>query len=190
MVNGHYYYGVHNTDDVDDGYMGSGKRLQLAYRKYGIGNFKKDILKFFDTSEDAFAYEKMIVNESLVRNPDCYNIQQGGMTFNCSGLVCVRDKDGNCFMVGKDDPRYVSSEVEFCWKGRHHTEESRNKTRTTMTKRSSVGKRVWINKDGIVRYLLKKHLAEYLKNGWSLGRPGYKPRKNCQGRPIKMHSAE
>ena len=189
-INGHYYYGVHNTDNLDDGYMGSGKRLRLAYEKYGIGNFTKDILKFFGSSAEAFEYEKKIVDEFLVKDPDCYNIQQGGRTFNCAGLLCVKDKDNNYFLVAKDDPRYLNNELEFCWKGWRHTRESRDKTRRTMTKNGSVGKRIWINKDGIVKYLLKKYLTEYLENGWSLGRPGYKPRKNCQGKPIKMHSAE
>ena len=56
-LNGHFYYGVHNTNDLNDGYMGSGTRLHYAYKKYGIENFTKEILKFFDTSKEAFEYE-------------------------------------------------------------------------------------------------------------------------------------
>ena len=40
-INGHYYYGVHSTSDIDDGYMGSGKRLKHAKNLYGIENFDK-----------------------------------------------------------------------------------------------------------------------------------------------------
>ena len=185
LINGHFYYGVHNTNKLDDGYMGSGKRLHLAYSKYGIENFKKDILKFFESSHEAFEYEKNIVNENLIKNPECYNIQQGGKTFNCSGLVCVKDKNGEYFMIPKDDPRYLNNEFEFCWKGKHHTKESREKIRNTMTKNGSIGKRVWVNKNGVVKYLLKKYLDEYLKDGWVFGRPEYKPRKNGQGKIIK-----
>ena len=50
-LNGHYYYGVHCTNDLDDGYMGSGKRLHWAYEKYGIENFTKEILKFFENKD-------------------------------------------------------------------------------------------------------------------------------------------
>ena len=38
VINNHYYYGIHSTDDLNDGYMGSGTRLHYAYKKYGIPN--------------------------------------------------------------------------------------------------------------------------------------------------------
>ena len=47
LLNNHFYYGVHSTDNLEDGYMGSGKRLHYAYKKYGMENFNKEILKFF-----------------------------------------------------------------------------------------------------------------------------------------------
>ena len=61
LINNHFYYGVHNTDNLDDDYMGSGKRLHIAYQKYGIKNFKKEILKYFNTAKQAFEYEAEII---------------------------------------------------------------------------------------------------------------------------------
>lgn len=61
-LNGHYYYGVHCTNDLDDGYMGSGKRLHWAYEKYGIENFTKEILKFFLTLKNQGKSDKEILN--------------------------------------------------------------------------------------------------------------------------------
>lgn len=38
-INGHYYKGKHSTDNIDDGYLGSGCILQRAIKKYGKHNF-------------------------------------------------------------------------------------------------------------------------------------------------------
>ena len=42
-LNDKIYVGVHKTDNLNDGYMGSGKILNRAIKKYGVENFEKDI---------------------------------------------------------------------------------------------------------------------------------------------------
>lgn len=179
-INNHFYYGVHSTDKLDDGYMGSGKNLRLAYKEYGIENFTKEIIKFFDSSDEAFEYESEIVNEELVKNDDCYNIQTGGKTFNSKGFITVRDETGKYFWVKKEEFLY-NKDYEAVWKNRHHKAESKNKTRNTMTPKKSTNPRIWICKNGVVKYILKTKLNEFLSDGWELGRTNYKPRKNKQG---------
>ena len=117
LLNNHFYYGVHSTDNLEDGYMGSGKRLHYAYKKYGMENFNKEILKFFDSSSEAYKYEAEMVTEELVRNPECYNVKLGGIGWNTKGLVSVRGSEGNYFLVPKDDPRYLSGELVGASKG-------------------------------------------------------------------------
>ena len=111
-INNHFYYGVHCTNNLNDNYMGSGTRLHKAYKKYGIENFEKEILKYFDTSEDAFKYEAEIVNEELIKNDNCYNIKLGGIGWNTYFTVVVKDKDNNKFRCLKDDPKYLSGEYK------------------------------------------------------------------------------
>lgn len=77
-LNGDYYYGVHQTNDLDDGYIGSGLRLQRAIKKYGKENFTCEILKFFDNRQDALNYERYIINDDKLDDPHCYNIAHGG----------------------------------------------------------------------------------------------------------------
>lgn len=181
-INGKFYYGVHNTSKLDDGYFGSGKLLKEAYKKYGIENFEKEILKYFDTMEEVFNYEKEIVNESIIKNENCYNIMLGGRYPTVQGKVTVKDKNGKTFWVSKEEYIYINKEqYKFNWQGKHHKEESKEKTRKTMTPENSKNNRIWVNKNGKVKYLLKIYLDEYLANGWKLGRTGYKPRKNKQG---------
>lgn len=50
-VNGKFYIGRHSTNNLDDGYLGSGKHLLLALKKYGKENFKRDILEFCEDFE-------------------------------------------------------------------------------------------------------------------------------------------
>ena len=78
LINNKYYFGVHKTSNLNDGYLGSGLRLQYAIKKYGYDNFKNEILKFFDTYQEALDYEMEIVNEQLLLDPMCYNLACGG----------------------------------------------------------------------------------------------------------------
>jgi hypothetical protein len=79
MINGKFYVGVHITDNLDDGYMGSGSSLKLAIRKYGIDNFKKEYIHIFDNETDMFNMESNIVDEQFVKRNDVYNIRLGGV---------------------------------------------------------------------------------------------------------------
>ena len=109
-INGNYYYGVHSTNNIDDGYMGSGKRLGFAKKKYGIENFTKYIIKFFDTRKDAYEYEAKMVTEELVFDSSCYNMILGGNECLTQGMTAVYDKHGNRFLVRTDDPKFISGE--------------------------------------------------------------------------------
>lgn len=77
-VNGKFYYGIHSTDDLEDGYLGSGIKIRKAVAKYGAENFTKEILKFFTTREEASLYESKIVNATILNDPACYNLRTGG----------------------------------------------------------------------------------------------------------------
>ena len=126
-VNGHFYYGVHNTDDLDDGYMGSGKRLQIAYKKYGIDSFSKEIIKFFDTSKEAFEYESDVVTENLVKEVSYYNCELGGVFIDTTGFASVKDKNGNRFLVDVEDIRYKNGELVGATKGKVVVKDSDGK---------------------------------------------------------------
>jgi len=73
-VNDKFYIGCHKTKVKDDGYMGSGRLIKRAIEKYGVENFKKEILAECSSSEEMFAKEK----ELVVLSRNSYNMKHGG----------------------------------------------------------------------------------------------------------------
>lgn len=73
-----YYIGVHSTQNLDDGYSGSGKFIKIAIKEYGIEAFSKHILQFFDDIDAMYKKEELIVNEDFLQNPLVYNCACGG----------------------------------------------------------------------------------------------------------------
>lgn len=78
IINNKIYIGVHRTDNLDDKYMGSGTNIKRAIDKYGLKNFKKDIIMMYDTYRDALNHEAKIVTEGFINRDDTYNIRVGG----------------------------------------------------------------------------------------------------------------
>lgn len=77
-VNNKYYIGRHSTNNVDDGYMGSGIWIKNAIRKYGRDNFVKEILDEANSSAELWELEKKYVNENVVNDKNSYNMCVGG----------------------------------------------------------------------------------------------------------------
>lgn len=85
-LNGMIYIGQHQTENVDDGYMGSGLRIQYAINKYGIENFEKTILFECNSEEEMNQKEAEIVNEDFIARDDVYNIVPGGWSGSFKSL--------------------------------------------------------------------------------------------------------
>ena len=93
-IDGKIYIGKHQTKDLNDGYMGSGKHLKRAIEKYGIEYFEKEILFQFDNEVEMNAKESEIVNEEFVLREDTYNIcvgGQGGFSY-INEIILVGDR--------------------------------------------------------------------------------------------------
>lgn len=81
LINGKKYIGKRscNCPIEEDKYMGSGIALKNAISKYGIKNFKKDILRICSTEDEAYAYEDMYTLQvNAWSNENYYNLKQGG----------------------------------------------------------------------------------------------------------------
>jgi hypothetical protein len=92
LINSKIYIGVHKTSNLDDGYMGSGKSLKQAIKKYGLQNFKKEIINFCSSETEMFEQEKQLVNENFVKLSTTYNNKIGGSGGFISNITSVANK--------------------------------------------------------------------------------------------------
>ena len=66
LDDGRIYVGKHSTNNLDDGYQGSG--YEIADGKNLGKKFRTTWLEFFDSSDQAYVAEKGIVNANFIRN--------------------------------------------------------------------------------------------------------------------------
>ncbi len=76
---GRFYIGLHSADDLEDDYLGSGLRLRRSIKKYGVAAHKREIIQIFKTRAEASNYEKEILTEKLIKDPECLNCGPGGL---------------------------------------------------------------------------------------------------------------
>jgi hypothetical protein len=77
-VNEKYYIGMHSTDNLEDGYLGSGKRLWYSINYHGKENHTKEILEFCENRKELKKREEEIVNKQLINEDLCMNLKTGG----------------------------------------------------------------------------------------------------------------
>lgn len=78
LLSGKYYIGMHSTDDLNDGYLGSGTLLRRSLNKYGKENHSIEILEFLNSREELVAREKDIVSLQEIAKKECMNLKVGG----------------------------------------------------------------------------------------------------------------
>lgn len=189
VLNNKIYIGKHQTKDLNDGYMGSGKRLKHAISKHGIENFKKEILFQFDDEAEMNAKEVELVTQEFCLREDTYNLCPGGH----GGWGYVNQNDLTPRMLGKtqsEKQKQVSSSLisernktgktsesmknyyaknDHPWLGRKHSEETKKK----MSKPKNEGSlnsqfgTMWIT-NGQENKKIKK--IDTIPEGWYKGR--------------------
>jgi hypothetical protein len=84
LVNGKKYRGIHKTENLEDGYLGSGYALLESVNKYGKENFTREVLRFCESYDELIELEKIYVDEEWVKDKSNYNLKTGGQS---SGIL-------------------------------------------------------------------------------------------------------
>ena len=141
-VNGKTYVGkrkLYKRNWNKDNYMGSGKHLKYAQKKYGIENFEKFLITWTYSEEDACEKEKFWISEYRKRGKAEYNISKGG--------------NGGDIRKGMPSPM----------KGKHLSEEAKKKVSEALK-----GKPTW-NKGKHISEETKRKLSDFWKGKhWKL----------------------
>lgn len=198
LKNGMIYIGMHETTNIDDGYLGSGKRLKRAIRYYGEDFFERKVLHVFDNKEDMIAKEVELVNEEFINRKDTYNLKIGGeggfigeehykkMRLGASNFAKNQWKDPifreKQIKLIKERFKILHAEGKIkipSFKGKKHTEETKIKmSETKQRNKSQQGSKnsqygtCWIYNIKLKenKKIKKEDLNYHLTKGWVKGR--------------------
>ena len=187
LINNKYYVGCHQTANINDGYLGSGKHLKHAIKKYGHENFKVEILHFANSKIEMFDLERQIVTENLINDPLSYNLKIGGSGGN-PGIVgaftglkhtdATKEKQRQASLKQKitDKTRKKLSDNNWSKKDpeahRLHMQTiakmSRSDAHNTKVAVANLGK-ILVNNGNCAKRIDKNELLEYENLGWKKG---------------------
>lgn len=108
----YFYIGKHSTNNLDDNYMGSGKKVLLLRKELGKNCFSKEILSFWDNVDDALLEEERIVSKELIENKFCLNTIVGGGSIDTTGLSHIVSDETKRKISKANSGRVVSDETK------------------------------------------------------------------------------
>ena len=195
LLNEKFYVGMHSTDNLEDGYVGSGKRLGYSIRKYGLENHKFEILEFLSSREELKKREAEVVNEEMLKHPLCMNLKFGGEggwdhlkndpnmkivranNLNRSKARFLENPTEEYLEIQREKMKKINSEkTRFDnFAGKKHSKESIEKMKSSH-KGLQVGSNnsqfgtCWICNDDEAKKIKKEDLQSWIDKGWSKGR--------------------
>lgn len=206
-LNGKNYIGKHQTKNLDDDYLGSGKHLNYAITKHGRENFTKEILFVFDNEQDMNAKEAELVTESFCGQDTNYNLCPGGQggwgynntkegqklrehsykIWNSAGVNAYKEKaktDIDFRQTLSENMRKIHKDGKFRYDGfknRKHTSDTKAKIGITNSIKQSGSKNSQFGSIWITNGTESKKIknSDIIPEGWSKGRKIYAPGPSC-----------
>ena len=200
-VNNKQYIGSHKYDkqELDFKYIGSGKTLAKAIKKYGRNNFKCKVLEFCETRDELIEKERYYISlYNAVISENFYNIDDGrgnSHTYITDEItkqkLSERQKqhitihnDIEEIVINKQDlDQYISNGYKLGrmshdysiriqkFKNTHYSDEYEQKRNKWKQNISkSVFGRRWVTNEIIDKQVLPEEAQQLVNNGWRYGR--------------------
>ena len=192
-VTNKFYIGMNSTDNIDDGYLGSGKRLWYSLNKHGRDNHSIEILEYCDTREELKKREEEIVNENLLNEDLCMNLTTGGQGGILNEEHRKKLREGaskNQKKMWQDEEyrkkickvlydgmkkHHANRTIYNTFKGKKHSEDTKKKMSEAKKgkykgENNSQYGTCWVTKNGENKKIIKKELNIFIQQGWGKGR--------------------
>jgi len=187
---------MHSTDNLEDEYIGSGRRLWLSINKHGRENHNREILEFLESRQALKNRETQLVNEDVLKDPMCMNLVYGGGGGFISKDGCKKGARNRAIKLWSDPvlskrrkeqiseelkERWTSPEYRekmmnhISWTGKHHTEETKkkigikNSEANAGCKNNGYGKHWMTHPTFGNKRVDHSSIPEYINNGWKIG---------------------
>ena len=216
LSNGKIYVGKHKSakHPSENKYYGSGKQITAAIKKYGIENFKKEVLHYCSSLEEMADKEAEVVTEDFVKRPDTYNMHKGGPGgwdhYNGSKEHSDNSRKGGIKAAKLLNEKLLqerASNTEW-WQNWHNkvTAANRNKNNNGWSnftpeeyeqqrlqksvdssgeKNSQYGK-IWIS-NVLTKEIKRITINDIIPQGWVRGKKGHVPTKLWVNNGVKEH---
>ena len=191
IVTGRFYIGMHSTDNIDDGYVGSGKRLWNSINYHGKENHVCEILEYCKDRQELKKREEEIVNPELLNEDLCMNLTTGGTggfvdeehMMKCSKAgnkkqkklfetdpEWAKNKTKNSSKNGKK--AYLKGKFKYSWLNKTHSEETKKKISESMKGQGSGSLNSQFGSCWITNEVDNKKIkrGDVIPDGWRLGR--------------------
>ena len=186
---------MHSTDNLEDGYIGSGKQLWRSINKHGKDNHDTEILETLPDRSSLKEREKHIVSAEFIKDKMCMNLMVGGE----GGFISEEQQARRSAAGGKKaaivlkelrkNPEWVENQraalsrgmVKAIKEGRHSPPDWNGKSHSVETilkmKESKKGHGIgstnsqfgkcWITNENESKKIMK---GDQIPEGWRLGR--------------------
>jgi hypothetical protein len=195
-ITNRYYIGMHSTDNLNDGYFGSGKRLWFSINYHGKENHIKEILEFLPSRIELKEREKELVTKELIKEDLCMNLCVGGeggrgFTDSEQKLNAIKS-NAKQKILRETNPEWVKNRNEnvslgnkkvyetgkrikkhfYDWTDKKHSEE----TKRLIGEKNSINQQgnnnsqygtCWVTNEIENKKIMK---GDLIPNGWRLGR--------------------